>query len=235
MTSEYRHRDPHWYHLTKVSNNAKTGGIPVSMTSKSTCPKRCAFDKNGCYAESGPLAMHWNKVTEKSRGSNLSDFCTEIRALPKHQLWRWAQAGDLPGDGTLLDEESVQRLTWSNRGRHGFGYTHYDPRIPHNSAVIAYANVGGFVINLSAETLAEADEYAELELAPVVVVLPVDYEGHLKTPQGRRVTVCPAAVGDTTCAICAICSVADRKAIIGFPAHGTGKAKVEKVFYMAKA
>ena len=36
---------------------------------------------------------------------------------------------------------------------------------------IADANANGFVVNLSADTLAEADELAALNVGPVVVVL----------------------------------------------------------------
>lgn len=235
MTSAHRSSHAHRYHLTRASGNEKTGGIPVSTTSSSTCPKRCSLQSNGCYAESGPLVLHWRKVSEGSRGSNLPDFCTAIRGLPKHQLWRYAQAGDLPGNGHTIHKGDLDQLVWSNRGRHGFGYTHYDPRIPNNAIAIKEANQNGFTINLSAETLTEADEYVALGVGPVAVILPIGQTTNLKTPAGNHVIVCPASVSNATCAICAICAVADRKAIVGFPAHGSGKAKAQKVFFMAQA
>jgi hypothetical protein len=55
-------------HLTLVSSNAKTGPIPVSTSSAVTCSDACPFKKDGCYADSGPLALHWSKVTSGQRG-----------------------------------------------------------------------------------------------------------------------------------------------------------------------
>ena len=224
----------HRFHLTRLSANIKLGGIPASTTSSSTCPSRCGLQKNGCYAETGNLFLHWKKVSDGTRGTDLDTFCAEIRALPEHQLWRWAQAGDLPGDGWHIDAQAMHKLVSSNRGRNGYGYTHYDPRLVENALAIQYANQQGFTISLSAETLEEADEYVAMGIAPVVVILPAGQTESLKTLAGHTVVVCPASTGDMTCATCGICAIAHRKAIIGFPAHGTSKKKAEAVFWAKK-
>jgi hypothetical protein len=223
----------HRYHLTRLSKNMKLGGIPVTTTSRDTCPDNCNLKGNGCYADQFPLSLHWNKLSEGSRGYGLDQLCAEIKALPKYTLWRWAQAGDLPGDGTTIDQVGIRKLVAANKGRLGFGYTHYDPTIFENTWRINFANTNGFTLNMSAETLQQADEYAELGIGPVVVILPHDQTEDLLTPAGRRVAVCPASKegSDMTCAQCAICANAERKSIIGFPAHGGGKAKVTKVFF----
>ena len=57
-----------YYHLTKTSNNAKTGPIAMSTSSKSTCPDDCPIKEKGCYAGNGPLNLHWQKVTNGERG-----------------------------------------------------------------------------------------------------------------------------------------------------------------------
>lgn len=75
----------------------------------------------------------------------------------------------------------LTRLAMANRGRRGFTYTHYPPT-PCNQAAILNANRLGFTVNLSAETLAQADAYADLGIAPVVVVLPQESP----SPLGRR-------------------------------------------------
>src|SRR5262249_37642211 len=60
---------------------------------------------------------------------------------------------------------------------------------------IAAANRAGFTINLSANNPAHADQLAELDIAPVVTVLPASVDGAVtktvKTPAGRTITVCP--------------------------------------------
>lgn len=224
----------HRYHLTRLSQNTKLGGIPASVTSRSTCPDRCNFKNNGCYAEVGPLSWHWDRVDDGRRGGTLEEFCDQVRALPRHTMWRYAVAGDLPGDGTHIDPFALHHLVSANRGRRGFGFSHYDPRLTKNASALEYANQQKFTINLSAETLEEVDEFMALGIAPVVVVLPVDQVDTVKTPAGNTVMVCPASIGNTTCALCGICAEANRKFAVGFPAHGGRKRKVEAIF-MAEA
>lgn len=223
------------YHFTRTSSNAKTGPIPVTTSSANTCPTSCSLKGNGCYAEYGPLALHWRKVNDGSRGGTLDELCAQIKRLPKRQLWRWAQAGDLPGDGERIDAQGLAQLTAANTGRHGFGYTHYDPAVPGNAAAIKAANDDGFTISLSADSLERADELAALSIAPVACVLPAGTAKACRTPAGRHVSVCPATVrDDVTCASCGICAVPGHKAIIGFPAHGSGKAKAQTVFFQRR-
>jgi hypothetical protein len=57
-----------YFHLTPVSANVKTGPIPVSTTTRESCSPVCPFFNNGCYAETGPLRLHWNAVTAQARG-----------------------------------------------------------------------------------------------------------------------------------------------------------------------
>ena len=226
----------HTYHLTRTSGNAKTGPIPVSTTSKSTCPEVCPLRGNGCYAESGPLALHWNAVSNKGRGYDIDRFCQEIARLPKQQLWRYAQAGDLPGDAHQVDAGELQKIVSANSGRRGFAYTHYSATEPANAGAISSANEQGFVVNLSANNLSHADELADLGIAPVVTILPADQVTNTHTPAGRVVSICPASIrDDIDCSTCGICAISHRKAIIGFPAHGSGKKKTAKVFFMERA
>ena len=225
------------YHLTPVSRNGKTGPIPVSTTSARTCPPTCPFnDEGGCYAETGPLALHWRQVTLGTRGTGLDEFCAAIAALPEGQLWRHNQAGDLPGDGVTIDASSLDKLAAANEAKRGFTYTHYDLTDAHNREAVRAANERGFTINASANHVGHADELAEaLEGTgiPITVVLPEEAEqvASLRTPAGRKVVVCPATRpgSEVTCATCALCHVRENRAIVGFPVHGTRKRKAEQV------
>lgn len=220
-------------HLTLKSANEKTGPIPVSTTSAATCPDACPFKKNGCYADGGPLAIHWRAVTEGQRGAQWSDFTAQIAALPDGQLWRHNQAGDLPGAGDAIDPVALGELVRANVGRRGFTYTH-KPATSENLHWIRAANEWGFTVNLSANDLTHADALADTGL-PVVTVLPVDAPAKLETPAGRTVVTCPATYRDgVSCATCQLCQRANRATIVGFPAHGAGKARVQRVFMMAK-
>lgn len=219
------------YHLVRVSRNRKTGPIPVTTTSANSCPPSCSFKGNGCYAESGPLAIHWRHVSDGRRGHTFDELLKEIGTLRRHALWRHNQAGDLtPEAPGVIDARQLTRLAMANRGRRGFTYTHYPPT-PGNQAAILNANRLGFTVNLSAETLSQADAYADLGIAPVVVVLPQGVTNPSSTPTGRLVIVCPASTGNSDCLNCGICQQRDRAAIVGFPAHGSGIGRVQAVFF----
>lgn len=217
-------------HLTLKSQNAKTGPIPVSTTTAKTCPDACPFKKAGCYADGGPLAIHWAKVTDGRAGDDWATFCGKVAALPDGQLWRHNQAGDLPGEGDRIDLLSLVKLIEANRGKRGFTYTH-KPATVDNLAAVELANQEGFTVNLSANNPTHADELAELGVGPVVTVLPSDTSARvLKTPAGRTISVCPATYrDDVTCASCGLCQRAERKVIVGFPAHGSSKRKADAV------
>ena len=226
------------FHLTPKSGNQKTGLIPVTTTSGETCPPECPFaGKNGCYAESGPLALHWRKVTEGKRGENFPAFLGQLEntlsSLPPRQLWRHNQAGDLPGKGSKIDVIALAKIVAVNARTfsRGYTYTHKPMASVKNRMAVQSANISGFAVNLSGNSLAHADELAALEIAPVVCVVPLGTETkELKTPGGRAVIVCPAQTGNATCATCGLCAVRDpRRPIVAFLAHGTGAKKVSAI------
>jgi hypothetical protein len=210
-------------HLTRIANNAKTGPIPVTTSSRSTCPSTCSFKGNGCYAENFPLSLHWNRVTA-GKGLSWADFVDEVSRFKAGQLWRHNQAGDLPGAGDVIDGVALRQLVKANRGRRGFTYTHYPPTAA-NLRALRHANKNGFTVNLSADSLADADRLAPLGL-PLVVVVPEGWTGR-QTPGGRKVTLCPAQHKEyVTCATCQLCQNAGRNAIVAFEAHGARRKTV---------
>jgi hypothetical protein len=82
-----------------------------------------------------------------------------VRRLPKHQIWRHNVAGDLPGNGDKINVQMLTELVEANRGKRGFTYTHRHLSSEDLQAIRA-ANRSGFTINLSANTLDEADALA---------------------------------------------------------------------------
>jgi hypothetical protein len=211
-------------HLTLKSANVKTGPIPVSTTAKESCPTDCAM-RAGCYAASGPLALHWAAVSAGTRGTSWGQFVQAIAALPDGQLWRHNQAGDLPQTGGTIDAVKLGQLVAANQGRRGFTYTHHRDRA--SLAWVKHANAWGFTVNLSANDLHDADALAETGAGPVVVVLPSNQTQNTTTPAGRKVVVCPATQrDDVSCATCQLCQ-RQRSTIVGFPAHGTRKRVID--------
>ncbi len=220
-------------HLVLKSNNKKVGRIPVSTTTASTCPDVCPFNhanEGGCYANAGPLAMHWKKVTDGNRGDSWEVFVGKIANLKADTLWRHNQAGDLAGDGKRLDAKANFQLSEANKGKRGWTYTHYDViNDKHNANVVEQMVSDGFVVNLSGNNLAHADDLFDAGIAPVTTVLPSTQMTNTTTPKGRKVVVCPAVVkDDVSCETCGLCARI-RDAIVGFPAHGNGKKKADAV------
>ena len=159
----------------KVSQNAKTGPIPASIVERASCWPGCVLYENGCYAESGALAMHWDRLSRGLTGGSWSEFCAKVAALRPDRLWRYAQAGDLPGYGRQIDGTLLEELVAANAGKHVIVFTHKptfgnDPVPVENRRLIAAAIKAGFTINLSANNPTHADRLAELGIASVVTV-----------------------------------------------------------------
>lgn len=216
------------FHLTKVSSNVKTGPIPVSTSSRATCSPSCPFFENGCYAESGPLAIHWAQVTKGARGLPVAEFMAAIQSLPVGQLWRHNQSGDIPHTEGRISRRFVRHLIRANKGRRGYTYTHHDLRIGENLPLIKQANRQGLTINVSTESESAADHAIAHGLPAVMAVRSDETRTTWQTPAGNRVLVCPAQRSDTkTCADCQLCHKRGRRVIIAFLAHGTGKRKAQ--------
>lgn len=213
--------------FTRVSSNAKTGPIPVTMTSSDSCPSACPLSAGGgCYASYGMTGMHWRKTDKGTHAGDWDDMLENIKALPKGQLWRHNVAGDLPHINQLIDGDKLIALVEANKNKRGFTYTHHDMNNEFNRNSVAYANRNGFTVNLSANNPDHADELKALNIGPVAVIMPEDAPKVSTTPEGNTIVLCPATYrDDIQCANCAICAESNRQAIIGFPVHGSGKKK----------
>jgi len=219
------------FHLINQSTNSKVGlGVAVSTSTATTCPDACPLKRAGCYADSGPLALHWRKVTKAERGLIWRAFIKSVQALPVGWKFRHNQAGDLLGQNNRIHRGMLRQLAGAvaSRSLRAWTYTH-KPLTKSNVAAIKEANESGFVVNLSADNLKEADRKAATGL-PVTVILPRDAAPVTYTPQGRKVVTCPAQTRQgTTCSSCMLCQRGDRSVIVGFKVHGTGAKKAEKV------
>jgi len=220
--------------------------------------KKTANNPDGeCYAEGGPTAMQWNKTKDGATNkkgepwesvSDWYDFCLKVKALPKNKMFRHNVAGDLPGyddDNNSIHPEMVGALDDACRRLNAFTFTHkpvgsFEPgemdrmhlNRERNTALIKKMNESGnMTINLSSKSFEEADKMARLGIGPVVTVVGMDAPRHMKTPEGRHVSVCPNEEDKTfTCDKCQLCTKPNRKVIIAFRAHGyRGKRLTKRV------
>lgn len=214
-------------HITPKSSNKKTGPIPVTTTEQSSCAPTCPFIGKGCYAKSGPLALHWRQVSNGSRGTDWQGLCDFIGNLPSKQVWRHNQAGDLPHILGDINPNMMAHLVVANTGKRGYTYTHHTLNA-HNVEILQRANRQGFTINVSTESLASADD-AIAQGLPAVTVVANNQPVPTHTPAGHKVVVCPAQERDTNCAECKLCAQANRTCVVAFKAHGTAAKTVNSL------
>lgn len=233
--------------IVEKTENPVTGPIMVTTSPRFTCPLSCAFRKHGpgpfeglCYAEYGALGgFLWSlldrteagrKIMNGVRVQSFEELLYAIRSQPSSALWRHNVAGDLPSnDRKTVDHSALRAIVEANKGRCGFTFTHYDVLTNEaNRVAIAEANRNGFTVNLSGNSLQHADQLYDLGIGPVTTVLPANARHNTTTPKGRRVVVCPTNTHGVTCAQCGLCARATRPTIIGFPATGGSKHRVQQ-------
>ncbi|MAW45704.1 MAG: hypothetical protein CMH05_02330, partial [Marinovum sp.] len=163
-------------HITKKSSNAKTGKMPVTTTEESSCPSTCThLQSGGCYAKSGPVSWHWNKVSQGLRGGTWDELTSYVSNLKAGQLWRHNQAGDFfsteQGDKEYIRLDLLKSLVDANKssGAKGYTYTHHELHT-HNLEAVKYCNNNGFTVNASCESMTQADS-AMAQGVPAVCVV----------------------------------------------------------------
>jgi hypothetical protein len=232
--------------IVRKSENTHTGPMMVTTSPRVTCPLACPLRRSAstptaaaCYAEHGALGgFVWTLLDRLPVGGSyqngnikvygFDELLFRIRTLPPGSLWRHNIAGDLTSNNrATIDTVALKLIVEANRGRRGFTFTHFDVlKNLVNREAVRHANENGFTINLSANSLAHADELADLRIAPVTVLLPRYVEGNTRTPKGRTVVICPTYTAEgVTCATCGLCA-RQRSTIIGFPAIGGQQHKI---------
>ena len=224
-------------HISKRSANVKTGKMPVTTSDHSSCPTTCMHhSKNGggCYAASGPLSWHWNKVSQGLRGGGWGELTNFVSKLPAGTMYRHNQSGDFfyntdDQGRELIDLSMLKSLVDANKssGAKGYTYTHHKLDYIHNLEAVKYANTNGFTVNSSCETMSQADK-AIAAGVPAVCVVDNSQPVPTRTPAGHRVVVCPAQTSETNCKDCGLCAknLNNRSCVVAFLAHGNGAKKV---------
>ena len=211
------------FKLTAKSSNRKTGPIATTMSSSDTCPATCPFNNGkGCYAASGPTAIHWGKLDRGEIGSDWLGLQTQLATakLKLGTLLRHNVAGDLPHNDGVINSETVRYLTtiFLSSGVIPYTYTHH-LQTNFNLGVVRSANAAGFTINLSCDTEAQAAA-RHREGFPSVVVVPRDDTRKSWKVDGVRFQTCPAQLAEhVTCETCKLCTKA-RSCVVAFRAHG---------------
>ena len=110
-------------------------------------------------------------------------------------------------------------------GAKGYTYSHHKLNT-HNLEALKYANKNGFTINASCESLTQADDAIRQGL-PAVCVVNSNKVTPTHTPDGHKVTICPAQLHEkVSCSNCKLCSYSNRSQVVAFLAHGAREKKV---------
>jgi hypothetical protein len=186
-----------------------------------------------CYAQGGPLAMHWRAVSQGERGVTFEEFTRRVAMLAAGTMFRHNQAGDLPGRGEQVATRQLEKLSEATAHLIAFTYTHKQRPEALKAIKAANSRAAGIVVNLSADSLSEADALADTRAGPVCVVVPQDAKPGSKTPAGRTVAICPAQLSEkTTCHSCGngspLCARRNRQFIVGFRAHGQSSRRLSQ-------
>ena len=226
------------YYFIRGSRNSKTGNIPVTYTDMSTCPTTCLHYRTTCFAGLGKTSLTWRRASlakeyknGNAAGLTINELAGYIRTVRIGTIFRHNIGGDLPGKGNRLNTNELQSImnACEERNLKGFCYTHKK-----TLAQIAYYRknkTDNFVINLSADSIAELDNLWNTGL-PLVVTLPSDAPNVTVTPQGNKIVACPAERYNITCGgskgttACGgaggpLCTRANRTFAVGFRAHAS--------------
>jgi len=221
------------FKLTAKSSNRKTGPIATTMTSADSCPATCPFNNGGgCYAASGPTAIHWGKLSRGETGSDWWGLMWQIKdaKLKPGTLLRHNVAGDLPHTDGRLDLTVVRHLTEIFLGAklRPFTYTHHR-QDNYNLEVIREAITKGFTVNLSCDSEEQASARHRDGFPAVCVVPSTDTRKSWRDESGTRFQTCPAQLKDgITCETCQLCTVADRACVVAFRSHGNSHKRIDK-------
>jgi len=208
---------------------------------KASCPSTCKLRDNGCYAQSGPIAIYLRKLD-----NNAPNFTADSTAEQEAAAIRASfKGGKIPQDGakggrdlrlhvfgdatTIKAAMALGEAARNWREREGgdvWTYTH------------AWKNVPRTAWGSSVSVLASIDDMSEAVgavaqgYAPAVVVSEHKNGNKVYSEGGIKWIPCVAQVTDLKCTECRLCFKADMLASkgygIAFSSHGSGKAKINK-------
>jgi hypothetical protein len=187
--------------------------------------------REACYAMTGPLALHWDKVSNGDRGKGWRDHLADLAALPLFSPLRLNQSGDLPHSAGKISRRYLVALldVIKRRKLQAWTYTHHDLTKGENAELLRRAFRSGLTINVSTETMSAADAAIAAGLPATITVPSTETRTTWRTLDRNLVMVCPAQRRETTCDKCMLCHKRGKRVIIAFTAHGTRKKKADRL------
>lgn len=231
-----------YWQLRHGTSNRKLGASCWVVTfSRDTCPDSCPLRGAGCYAEAGPLRLHWDRVSRGAAkadkwtrwaGEGLMTLCRALEIAP----FRYGDTLRLGDAGDPIGSELHQRFVKTLRDLKGRGvriilYSHADFKAPILARAASALAAEGIALNESRHGTEGLPSPLERPSVTTVArdVWATGSEIRRLSDDERPVSIrrCPAEYADTACTRCGWCADATRRFVVGFTAHGTQKRKVE--------
>jgi hypothetical protein len=214
--------------VVEKTSNRKVGDCSVTMAAQVSCPPRCPFLNNGCYAEYGLQGIHTKRQNVKARNAmnEAQQEAKGINALSGKRPLRLHVVGDC---STNTAAKIVSKAAESYTAKHGqpvWTYTHAWPNVDRRS----WRDVS---VLASCESTAQAKEALQKGYAAALTVEKHPADGKAYSLDGLKIIPCPEQTRNAVCTSCKLCwdddALRTRNAVIAFEAHGTGANRVRQV------
>ena len=210
------------------SGNTKTGIMSVTYTDEGSCPARCPFKHNGCYAENFPCCMQWKKTEQK--GCTPNQLANVVKNSAHTEIVRHNVAGDLAKNhSNYIDSDLVNALIKAYKGLKAYTYTHTSI-VKENIEIVLNAMKEGFVINFSTESVEDCKKAMQAGCNAVIACNSMSKNVVVK--DGIKIVRCPATYKENVhCVNCGLC-MKQRDFAVAFPVHGNGKNKAKRAGFL---
>ena len=210
------------------SGNTKTGVMSVTYTTDNTCPDRCPFKNNGCYAKNFPCCLQWKKAAQK--GVTPEKLPEVVKNSAHTEVIRHNVAGDIAkNNSNYIDADLVNNLIKAYKNLKAFTYTHCSI-VKKNIDIVLKAMQAGFIINFSTENVKDLKKAMQAGCNAVIACNSM--KNNIVVKDGIKIVKCPATYKDNIhCVNCGLCAK-KRDFAIAFPVHGNGKNKAKKAGFL---
>jgi hypothetical protein len=209
------------------SSNSKIGAVSTTYVSQESCPKTCPFMGSGCYAESGMVAMHTNRLNKSPlKALDLAKAEAQaINTLSGKRDMRLHIVGDCTTNSIAKIVSKAADKYKAKHHRKVWSYTHAWAKVERSS----WNSVS---VLASTETTKDAKlAIAKGYAAAIVVHKHKDTKVYMQ--DGLKIIPCPQQNNLTTsCETCKLCwddqRLLKNNMVIAFATHSQGKTKIDK-------
>ena len=215
--------------ITPVSKNAKTGLVSATYAPIQSCPDTCAFKDQGCYGQSGPCGITFNRVSRNSESLSLKEIAQHeanaINFLDSDLPLRLHVTGDCSNDESASIVSDACEAYSQRSNQIVWSYTHA-------WKTVAREAWGSVNVLASCETIEQAIEAHDKGYSVAFVVPLNKIADTVKqcAEKGLNAKLCNSFSKGSTCTRCKVCFTTDLSDIdvVLLPTHGAQVKKADQ-------